>query len=584
MSDADRLDLFPRPRAIDLVGFPSPMAASDGALEVEETRSSELPAQGYELRLQADDRRLLYADDAGLRYGRSTLEQLRDHAGRLPALRIRDWPDFAVRGYMLDISRDRVPKRATLERVVELCDRLRLNHLQLYTEHTYAYPGHEIVWRDASPMRAADIRWLDAECAARGIELSANQNSFGHMGRWLKHDRYRELAETPEGFEMLGGHRPPGVLAPSDASLALVCELWDELLPNFRSRRVNVGCDETFELGKGRSREAVERLGRGRVYCDFLARILRELQRRGCEVLFWGDVLKNHPELVEQLPDGPAVALAWHYEAPIDPAGLPDRLFDSLVDLGITRDSLRGFAGHVPAFADSGLPFWVCPGTSTWNTLIGRLPNARANLLDAAEVGRQRGAGGYLITDWGDNGHMQPPSVSIPPLVYGAGLAWGLEANRDVGLADVVDRRVFGDPTRELGAALESLGALHARTGLSVPNASPLFTALVDAPLLPTTGQTDVPGVERVIEEIGEAIEAIDRSQPSSTDAAVVRRELAQAARLARLGAARILEAAGGRPPPMETLDELIEEQRRCWLARSEPGGLTDSVVRLRPA
>ena len=128
------------------------------------------------------------------------MTQLRGDDGALPAVHIRDWPDIEVRGAMLDVSRDRVPTRATLERLVGILAAARYNHLQLYVEHTFAYRDHEEVWRHASPLTVDDMRWLDDLCAAHGIELVTNQNCFGHMGRWLSHDGYRQRAECPDGI------------------------------------------------------------------------------------------------------------------------------------------------------------------------------------------------------------------------------------------------------------------------------------------------------------------------------------------------------------------------------------------------
>src|SRR5205085_841863 len=105
----------------------------------------------------------------------------------LPELRINDSPDFAVRGIMLDISRDKVPTMPTLFALVDLFAELKINQLQLYTEHTFAYANHPDVWRDASPMTPDEIKTLDAYCRTKFIELVPNQNSFGHMERWLKH-------------------------------------------------------------------------------------------------------------------------------------------------------------------------------------------------------------------------------------------------------------------------------------------------------------------------------------------------------------------------------------------------------------
>ena len=248
--------------------------------------------------------RRLTRDDAGKRYAEDALAQLaRAHGGALPALSMRDWPDFPVRGFMLDVSRDRVPTRDTLAHLVALLARLRFNHFQLYTEHTFAYPGHETVWRDASPITADDVRWLDRLCAEHGIELAANQNTFGHMERWLRHAPYRERAESPDGWTTPGGgRRAPSVLAPTPDNAAFALGLVRELARHFASRRVNINCDETFELGTGQSRDEVAARGRGRVYLDHLLRLIEGVHADGREALFWGDVLHHHPELVGDLP------------------------------------------------------------------------------------------------------------------------------------------------------------------------------------------------------------------------------------------------------------------------------------------
>jgi hypothetical protein len=574
--------LLPRPRELRYPGAGEARLAGEPAT----ARDASLPAQGYALRAGPDGVAIRHADAAGLRYARGALAQLARHPGELPALEIRDWPDFPVRGYMLDISRDRVPTRETLERIVELLAGLRLNHLELYTEHTFAFREHEIVWRDASPITPEDLRWLDGLCSERGIELAANQNTFGHMGRWLAHEPYRARAEAPDGWRSpLGPVLEPGVLAPTDDNARFALELVREVMANLRSRRVNIGCDETFELGRGQSRAAVEARGRERVYLEHLKRLLAGLHADGCEVLFWGDILRGHPELVAELPSDHTTALAWWYEAPVADPQIPESVRELVAEFGISEAAQQGFAGHVPAFVETGLPFWVCPGTSTWNSLLGRWPNARANLLDAADVGSAQGASGYLITDWGDNGHMQPPSVSWLPLAYGAAVSWCADANRDLDIAAALDRHVFEDAAGELGAALVSLGEAYLQTGKTAFNGSPLFTATVSDSLLGAFGEPDAGLLHRALDRLEDASEAVGRSRPACSDGAIVSRELVQAIRLARHGAYRLVREAGeARPEDAVLRDDLaaaIQEQAMCWRLRSREGGLADSLARL---
>ena len=138
----------------------------------------------------------------------------------------------------------------TLYRLIDQFSQLKINQLQLYTEHTFAYRNHPVVWEKASPMTSEEILLLDMYCQKRYIELVPNQNSFGHMRRWLIHDQYRHLSECPEGCDTVWGHfDEPFTLYPGDPdSFALIQGLYDELLPHFSSKQFNVGCDETVEI------------------------------------------------------------------------------------------------------------------------------------------------------------------------------------------------------------------------------------------------------------------------------------------------------------------------------------------------
>ena len=146
---------------------------------------------------------------------------------------------------MLDVSRDKVPTMPTLLALVDRLSRCKINRFQLYFEHAFAYEGHRVVWQDASAFEPSEIRELDEFCRRRQIELVPNQNSFGHFHRWLIHDPYRELAECPEGIEHAFSPKvePFSLCAIDPRSLELIAGLYDQLLPNFRSRASFMGCN-----------------------------------------------------------------------------------------------------------------------------------------------------------------------------------------------------------------------------------------------------------------------------------------------------------------------------------------------------
>jgi hypothetical protein len=535
--------------------------------------------QGYRLSISRRGVDLVAADEAGAWYALCTLEQLVRSAGpagssaerRLACAEIEDAPDFAARGLMLDVSRSKVPTLATLRSIVDLCSRLKLNQLQLYTEHTFAYAGHERVWRDASPITAEDLRELDPFCRERHVELVPNQQSFGHMHRWLKHEPYRALAEVPEGIDhAFSREREPFGLCPIDpGSLLLLEDLYDQLLPHFSSRMFNVGLDETIDLGLGRSREACARRGKEHVYLDFVRAVHERVSERGKRMQFWGDIIVERPELLSELPRD-AIALEWGYEA------------------------AHPFAEHARRFAESGLEFYVCPGTSSWQSIAGRTRNALANLRSAAEHGRRAGAHGYLVTDWGDRGHLQPLSASYVGIAAGAQRAWNALAEDEPEWPRLLDAHVFDETARGLGRIACELGDAYLETGSNSTNGSALFflLAFADEPL-PHARMPDltIDGLARALEHSSARRAQIEtlrsRPGPSSIDLD----EMAWAADVlafaCRLGMARSNAIAGAPLGAIEArarqdlaaeLEPLIAEHRQLWSARNRSGGLDESA------
>ncbi len=530
--------------------------------------------QGYELTIDDSGINIVASTPAGIFYGVQTLRQALMQAGaELPGLRITDWPDFPNRGVMLDISRDRVPTMETLHGLIDMLAGLKINQFQLYTEHTFAYRNHKVVWEKASPMTAEEIMALDAYCQERFIELVPNQNTFGHMGRWLKHEPYAHLAETQGEWITPWGdtRRQPFTIAPTDESLALVRELLNELLPHFRSRQINVDADETFDLGQGQSKERVEKEGVGRVYLDFLLKIYREVKARGSTMQFWGDIIMQHPELVPELPRD-AIALEWGYEAG------------------------HAFDEHGAIFARSGIPFYVCPGTSSWRTLAGRTDNALGNLRNAAENGLKHGAIGYLNTDWGDEGHMQPLPVSYLGYLAGAAESWSHEASVNLDISAALDAFIFRDEAGVMGKLAYDLGNAYQLLDPNSFNSSLFFNALVmSSERLYKSGVGPGEGFSRkqcnqVLADIGEIVEPLSRAKMQRPDAALIQQEFSWVAGMLWHACRRIVwlnsihagqEDVALRQTLAEEIDGLIDAYRELWHARSRPGGFEDSVARL---
>ena len=335
----------------------------------------------------------------------STLRQLlHENGSALPFCEIYDKPQFARRGYMLDISRARIPTLETLKRLVDLLAGLKYNELQLYMENfCYKFPHFPQVNADYDCLTPEDIMELDAYCAERFIDLVPNQNCFGHMAVWLAHKDFEHLAVT-DGKTKTG---TLNILHPE--AEAFVEKLFDSVLPYFRSKYVNIGLDEAFGLGKFQLEEICRERGKEAVFMDWLNRIASMIERKyGKTVMFWSDMVYEAKESFHLIPEG-AIALNWGYD---------------LIETALMERRNQ-------YLEEKGIPYYVCPGDSAWLAFTGRYDLMTFNLRTSAEFGYRHGAKGYLLTAWGNGNHVHYPVFNLLPLTLGAQYAWntGVEQN-----------------------------------------------------------------------------------------------------------------------------------------------------------
>jgi len=540
-------DFLPRPRRWE----PEPGTVDTRDLDsIDTLRRLAVPgdfrsSEAYRIHLSEVRNTVEIGGPAALPHAWAHLRQWQgDHPESTPCGLLEDAPAFPRRGFMLDVSRCKVPTRESLERWVVLLAAFRFNELQLYTEHTFAYTGHEPVWRDASPLTPDDIAWLRDLCQTRGIELVPNQNCFGHFERWIEHPEYRDYGECPDGYVTPWGDPADtgAVLKPDDASFKLVSGLLDQLLPHFNADRVNIGCDETFELGQGATRERCEREGVGAVYTDFVRRVMAHARRvHNKRPLFWGDIILKYPEYLEDLPSD-AVALEWGYDA--------DHPFET----------------DCAQFAASGLDFIVCPGSSSWRSFAGRADNMIANIRQAAACAEKNGASGLLLTDWGDCGHLQQEPVTWPALAWCGLNAWNPSAADPEDAWRWCDANAFDGASGDTAAWLEA-GRVSERTGWEPPNSNAVFHMFMHT------------RPERIREEVDDhglhaALERLDTlpAPIHETDA------WEQTLRNLRLGLERERARRGHGPAPLGLEEKAAAAHAALWRARNREGGLAESL------
>lgn len=402
-----------------------------------------LGRQQYTLAIHADGAVLCAGSLDALGWAVQTMRQIvRQSAGLLPEVIIADEPDQKNRGFYYDVSRGRV---LTLESLKWLADTMafyKLNQLQLYVEHTYLFRGLTEVWRDETPLTAEEILELDQYCYDRGIELVPSLSTFGHLFKLLSTKSFGAFCEMPdlagEAFSFLDRMNHHTVNVSEPGAISLIKAMILEYMQLFRSDKFNICADETFDLGKGRSKALAEEKGIGSLYMDYILQLFGFLIENGRTPMFWGDIIVKYPELYARIPKQ-VICLNWGYCAT-----QPDREAKILHEAGAVQ--------------------YLCPGACGWNTWVNKLNDSYENIRRMCSYARQYEAIGILNTEWGDFGHINQPVFSVPGMIYAAAGSWSQELLS----YEEINRRIsilqFHDTS---GRLLDILGRVDAQTVFS---------------------------------------------------------------------------------------------------------------------
>jgi hexosaminidase len=337
------------------------------------TLSPEMAAEGYALVI-GEKRAEVVADSAsGIYYGVQTLKQLLPLGSvkkSLPLGTVKDWPAMKYRAMDDDLSRGPFPTLEFQKHQVKVFASFKANIYTPYFEHTLLYPNQPMGAPLGSSMSPADVAELVKYAAQYHVMILPEQEAFGHLHHVLKYELYDDAAETPRGQ----------VLAPGQPqSLELIKDWFTTIDKEFPGPFAHIGADETDDLGRGRTKDAVKQRGYGPVYVDFLKQIHDTLAPLHKKLLFWGDIGGADPKAVAGLPKD-MIAVPWNY------------------------GDTKGFDSMIEPFAKAGIETWVAPGDANWNLVYPDANVAFGNIQGFIRDGQRLGSTGTIITVWNDDG------------------------------------------------------------------------------------------------------------------------------------------------------------------------------------
>lgn len=381
--------------------------------------------EGYELLIDNTKIVLTANTPQGIFYGKQSLIQLIRSAenNKLRGVHIIDKPALKYRGIMDDISRGPVPSKEYMKYQIRRIAELKLNMLCYYTEHIVKTKKHPEFAPPAGGISIEEWAEISEYAKKHYIELVPNFQSLGHAEKVLLNPKFRHLAESN------------GMYSPvKPETVRFMKDIYDEMSPAFGSGFFHVNCDETFDLGRGPSKQIADSIGVGRVYANYMNQLSDILKGNNKRMMMWGDIVLQHPDILELLPSD-AVMMTWEYS------------------------DFKSYAPWIDPFVAKGLDYMVCPGVLNSLRLFPDYQQAIPNIRNFIGEGAKKGTMGVLNTVW-DEGGLHTFDQDWYGVAYAAEHSWNPNSNDLSDFDTRLSRGIYKSDGKELFTAIHKLTEL----------------------------------------------------------------------------------------------------------------------------
>ena len=308
---------------------------SDISLIVNDTLNDEIGDEGYLLEVRSSGIRISANSETGIMYGFQTLAQLLPPDIQkvsyrnitLPECTILDYPRFAWRGTMLDVSRHFFSTKH-VKRIIDVMAQYKMNklHWHLTDDHGWRLPSKKYPqlntigswrvdrddqpWGQADPPRdgekatyggfytADEIADIIQYAAARGIEVIPELELPGHASAILA--AIPNLACDDYPYQVaIGPYWPPKAIlcAGNDSTLTVLFDLLDEVCDLFPSQYIHIGGDEAWKdnweaCPKCQRRIRSEHLSNEeQLQCWLVGQVQQHLAEKGKTIIGWDEIM-----------------------------------------------------------------------------------------------------------------------------------------------------------------------------------------------------------------------------------------------------------------------------------------------------
>ena len=293
-------------------------------------------------------------------------------------------------GVMLDCSRNAVMKPEEVKRLICFLSLAGYNYLELYTEETYELPDEPYFGYMRGRYTRKELEEIVAFADSMGFRMVPCVQALAHLKNltnWLVYAEHMDIDDI--------------LLVNDERTYALIRKCLRYCKEVFHEKRINIGTDEAFHLGRGKYTDKYGYESKHDIYLKHLKKVFEICKEEGVEPEFWADAFYETEcpkEEVQAIFDGTQVPVYWDYYS-------TDKQYHLK-----RMNTLKEYAGQV--MYGGGVWKWI--GYAPDNDFSNKVTDV------AFEAAEECAVDNILMTAWGDNGDECSIYAVIPSMWYAA--------------------------------------------------------------------------------------------------------------------------------------------------------------------
>ena len=328
---------------------------------------------------------------------------------------------FKYFGVMLDVSRNAVITVDTMKWYLPLLKKMGYNCVFLYSEDTYAVEGEPYFGYMRGRYTEEEMREMDEFASSIGIEIIPCVQALAHVNctlRWLHVN-----VDTDDIM-----------LVDDDRTYELIDHMFASLSKSFKTRKIHVGMDEAYMLGRGKHLDLHGYEPISSIMKRHLDKVCEIAKKHGYEdVMIWSDMylrafnngnyylsdfVKVPKDVVEAVPEN-VIPVYWDYYHK------DERIYDI----------------HFDAHKQMSRNTWFGGGAWSWGGFMPHNDYGMLTMQPGIRSAIKNKVKNAFITMWGDDGAECSKVAMLPSLFAISEFAKG---NEDMDLIKAKFKKSFG--------------------------------------------------------------------------------------------------------------------------------------------